>query len=111
MLAWDGGQGLMKEDNALVWILLPQTFQIWERLWELSFAQGKRDPLPFGLGQCGSVQAFYNHYLGNTWRGENGVSLSNPLCSSPGWGAQGLLWLLPPPLVMGSGVLFTVFLL
>jgi hypothetical protein len=27
-------------------------------------------------------------------------------CSSPGWGAQGLLWLLPPALGTGSEVLF-----
>lgn len=40
------------------------------------------------LWQGGDVQALHNHYLGNTWHGENGVALSDPLCSSPGVGSS-----------------------
>lgn len=36
------------------------------------------------------VEALHNHYLCNTWHGENGVALSDPSCSSLGWEAQGL---------------------
>lgn len=56
--------------------------------------------------QRGLVQSLYNYHLGDSWHGETGVALGNPSYSSPGWGAQGLLWLLPPALSMGSEVLF-----
>lgn len=32
--------------------------------------------------------------------------LGSPLCCSPGWGVQGLWWILPPALCLGLEVLF-----
>lgn len=49
-----------------------------------ALSRGREAALP-------SVGALHNHYLRNTWHGENGVALSGPSCSSLGWGAQGLL--------------------
>lgn len=76
----------------------PPTFQSRERLGASPLSRGRDAALPFAGREHGWVQALYNHHLGDTWHGGNGVALSNPLCSSLGWGAQGLLWLLTPAL-------------
>lgn len=77
---------------------------------ELGNAAGRPPLLRGGKGhigrQRGLVQTLHNYHLGDTWHNETGVALENPLYFSPGWGAQGLLWLLPPALSMGSEVLF-----
>lgn len=75
-----------------------------------ALSRGREAAFPLAGRGRGSVQALHNHYLGNTWHGENGVALSDPLYSSPGWGAQGLIVASASSPSLGSGVLFTVFL-
>lgn len=76
-----------------------------------ALSRGREAALPSAGRGRGSVQTLHNHYLGNAWHEENGVALSDPLCSSPGGGKlKALLELLPPALSLGSGVFFTVFL-
>lgn len=47
----------------------------------------------------------HNHHLGNTWHGENGVALGNPLCSSLGRECKASCGFCLQPW-HGSGVLF-----
>lgn len=54
------------------------------------------------MAQCDPVTTTI--WVNLAWR--EWVALCNPLCSSPGWGAQGLVRLQPPTLRVGSGVLF-----
>lgn len=57
-----------------------------------ALSRGREAALPSAERGRGSVQTLHNHYLGNAWHEENGVALSDPLCSSPGVGSSRPCW-------------------